>query len=318
MRIGIWHHAVVPVKKYGGTERLVTWLSDTLAGMGHEPVLLVPPGSTSATSRVVHLPPEVFEGAEQDPRFPLDEHLPPDLDVLHRFSEIACQTSVPDLVTIGGNGEPGTYGPRAVFVSRNHMERMRGRHFVHNGLPPGAYDYREQKDDYVLFLSKARWKVKGVDRAERIARRAGVKLIIAGGWRLNLTRKIKSMGMVGGWKKKGLLAGARALLFPIRWEEPFGLVVVEALASGTPVLASRRGSMPELVSEDVGVLCETEDAFVEALRRVDRFDPAACRRRAEERFSARRMAEGYLELYGRLLAGGVEPGGRGPSPGGEA
>lgn len=306
MRIGVWHHEVVPVVEYGGTERLVTWLSDTLAEMGHEPVLLVPPGSSSETCEVVHVPPKVFRGAERDPGFPLDDHLPPGLDVLHRFSEIVCRTSVPDLVTIGGNGEPGSYGPRTVFVSRNHMERMEGRHFVHNGLPPGAYDYREEKDDYVLFLSKARWKVKGVDRAERVAKRAGVELIIAGGWRLNLTRKITSVGMVGGWKKKGLLAGARALIFPIRWEEPFGLVVTEALASGTPVIASRRGSMPELVTGDVGVLCDTEDDFVEALDRVDDLDPRACRRRVEERFTARRMAEDYLELYERVRAGTLE------------
>lgn len=318
MRIGVWHHEVVPVKKYGGTERVVTWLSDALAAMGHQPVLLVPPGSSSDTCEVVHVPTDVFRAAEEEPGFPLDERLPPDLDVLHRFSEIACETSVPDLLTVEGNGEPGSYGPRTVFVSRDHMERMDGSHFVYNGLPPGAYDYREEKDDYVLFLSKVRWKVKGVDRAERVAKRAGVKLVIAGGWRLNLTRTIRSMGMVGGWKKKGLLAGARALLFPIRWEEPFGLVVIEALASGTPVLASRRGSMPELVSGDVGVLCETEDEFVEALGRVDAFDPAACRRRVQERFSARRMAEAYLALYRRLLAGGMEPDADGPSRGGGA
>ena len=112
--------------------------------------------------------------------------------------------------------------------------------------------------------------------------------------------------MVGGEQKRRLLAGARALLFPIRWEEPFGIVVAEALASGTPVIASRRGSLPELVPPEVGFLCDTEDEFVEAVGRIDEIDPAACRRRAEERLDASRMAADYLELYRRALEGRLE------------
>ncbi|MFW6193447.1 MAG: glycosyltransferase [Gemmatimonadota bacterium] len=316
MRVGVWHHRTVPVRKYGGTERVVVWLADALARLGHEPVLLTPPGSRSETARVVPVPPDVLERAEEDPGFHLDPHLPDDLDVLHCHSEVRCRVELPHLVTIHGNGEPGAFGPRHVFVSRDHMERMGGRHFVHNGLDPGDFEYREDKEDWLLFLSKARWSVKGVDRAERIAKRSGDELVIAGGRRFNWSRRITSVGMVDDDRKRGLLAGARGLLFPVRWEEPFGLVVIEALASGTPVLASRRGSMPELVSDDVGVLCETEDDFVEALGRVDAFDPAACRRRVEERFSARRMAEDYLALYRRLLAGQLEPDDSGSGAGG--
>lgn len=302
MRVGIWYHRPVPVEKYGGTERVVVWLADALAALGHEPVLLSPPGTRSGTARVHVLPVDRIERAEEDPDFPLDEHLPPGLDVLHCFSGLAARSSLPRIRTVEGNGEPGTFGPEHVFVSRDHMRRMGGERFVYNGIDPDEFEFRREKEPWFLFLSKARWEVKGVDRAERIARRAGIRLVIAGGWRFNWSRRITSVGMVGGERKRRLLAGARALIFPVRWEEPFGIVVPEALASGTPVIASRRGSLPELVTPDVGFLCDTEDEFVEAVGRVDGIDPEACRRRAVEEFSAERMAREYLEIY-REVAG---------------
>jgi glycosyltransferase involved in cell wall biosynthesis len=305
MRIGLWFHATVPVRRYGGTQRVVVWLADALAELGHEPVLLTPPGSRSRTAEVVALPKRVVRRAESEPAFELDAHLPPGLDILHFHSVVAARTAVPRLTTIHGNGEPGSFGPDAVFVSRDHMERMGGSRYVLHGLPPDACTYRERKRDWLLFLAKVRWKVKGVDRAERVARAAGVPLVIAGGWRLHpFDRSIRSVGMVGGERKRELLADARALLFPVRWEEPFGLAVIEALASGTPVLASQRGSLPELVSPETGFLCDSEEAFVEAVAELDRIEPAACRARVEARFTARRMAEDYLRLYREAAGSG--------------
>jgi glycosyltransferase involved in cell wall biosynthesis len=307
VRVGVWHHRTVPVEKYGGTERVVVWLTDALARLGHEPVLITPPGSRSSTARVAPVPRDVFERAGEDPGFAVDPHLPDGLDVLHCHSVVRGRVDLPRITTVHGNAEPGGFGPRHVFVSRDHMERMGGEHFVHNGVDPEGFEFREEKEDWFLFLSKARWSVKGVDRAERVAKRAGIQLVIAGGWRFNWSRRITSVGMVGEERKRRLLAGARGLIFPVRWEEPFGLVVVEALASGTPVIASRRGSLPELVSADVGFLCDDEDDFVEAVGRVGGIDPAACRRRVEERFTAERMARRYLELYRDAAAGLLAP-----------
>lgn len=306
MRVGIWHHTPVPVRKYGGTERIVYWLADALAGLGHDPVLLTPPGSSSEAAEVVSLPEELFERAERDPELRLDPRLPEGLDALHCFCPFVARSRVPHIETVEGNAMPGPPTPAHVFVSRNHMERMGGRHYVHNGVPVEAFEYRAEKEDWFLFLSKARWEVKGVDRAERIARRAGIQLVIAGGWRFNWSWRLSSVGMVGGERKRRLLAGARAVLFPVRWDEPFGIVVAEALASGTPVIASRRGSLPELVPPHVGFLCDTEDEFVEAVGRIGEIDPAACRRWAEERLGADRMADDYLELYRRAVAGRLE------------
>lgn len=282
------------------------WLASALADCGHDPVLLTPPGTTSPDADVVALPQEVFEQAEVDAELDVDRWLPENLDVLHFFCPASARTTTPRIETIQGNSMAGPPGPEHVFVSRNHMQRMGGRHFVHNAVPVASFEYRSDKEEWFLFLSKARWKVKGVDRAERIARRAGIQLVIAGGWRFNWSRRISSVGMVGGEKKRRLLAGARALLFPVRWEEPFGIVVAEALASGTPVIASRRGSLPELISHDVGFLCDEEDEFVEAVRQIGTVDPAACRRRAADRFDTSRMASDYLELYRRAIAGRLD------------
>lgn len=306
MNVGVWHHTPVPARKYGGTERIVHWLAGALAERGHDVALLTPPGSRSDGAEVVAVPEDVVERAELDGDLDLDRWLPSGLEVLHFHCPVAASTRLPRVTTVHGNSLPRPPAPRHVFVSRNHMERMGGRHFVHNAVPVDEFEFRSEKEDWFLFLSKARWKVKGVDRAERIARRAGIQLVIAGGWRFNWSWRISSVGMVGDERKRRLLSGARALLFPVRWEEPFGLVVAEALASGTPVIASRRGSLPELVTPEVGFLCQGEDEFVEAVGRVGEIDPAACRRRARERFDTDRMAADYLELYRRAVDGRLE------------
>ena len=183
---------------------------------------------------------------------------------------------------------------------------MGGRHFVYNGIDPDDYAFADDKEDFLLFLGLARRRVKGVDRAERIARAAGVRLVIAGGRRFHLSPRIRSVGLEDDRQKRDLLSRARALLNPIRWEEPFGLVVVEALASGTPVLASRRGAMPELITPEVGILCDDDEAFVRGLEGVGAIDAAACRGRVEDCFTHLHMARGYLRLYELAIAGRLD------------
>ncbi len=201
--------------------------------------------------------------------FRLDPWLPDDMDVVHFHSRVAGRLDLPNLTTIHGNGEPGSFGPTDVFVSRDHMRRMRGGNFVYNGVDPADYEFRADKTDQLLFLGLASRRVKGVDRAIRVAKLADRRLLIAGGRGLTLDRRISWGGLVDDVQKRDLLAGACALLNPIRWQEPFGLVVIEALVSGTPVLASPLGAMPELVTPRVGALCETDDG----VRRGDRPDP---------------------------------------------
>jgi glycosyltransferase involved in cell wall biosynthesis len=120
---------------------------------------------------------------------------------------------------------------------------------------------------------------------------------VAGGWRPVVSRWVRFVGSVDGRPKAEALAGARLLWSPVQWDEPFGLTTIEALASGTPVLGTRRGALPEIVTPEVGALGDTLDELLELIPQVERCDPEACRARAERYFHYRVMAEAYLALY---------------------
>lgn len=306
MHVALVTHHRLPVRGYGGTQRVVVWLARALAELGHGVTVVAARGTRLPGLRVREAPARAFRRLYGDSEYDADELVPQDAQVVHFQAPIAARVPKPNLVTIHGNGPPGLYPPNAVFVSRDHMTRLDGRHFVYNGVDPSEYRFGAEKSDYYLFLGKAKWRVKGAGAAERIARRAEIRLVVAGGRRLRWSRKVRWVGTVDGGRKAELLAAARALLFPIQWEEPFGLVVAEAWMSGTPVLAAPRGSMRELVRPQVGRLCATEEEFVEAVGAIERgeltYDPRDCRAYAEERFSHLRMARDYLALYEQAIA----------------
>jgi len=303
VRIGLYFDGPLPVRKYGGTERVIIWLARGLREHGHDPVILARNGTRLDPFPVHELTPSTLRRMAQDPEFRLDPVIPDDVDVIHFHAATAGHLDAPHLTTIHGNARPGRFGGDHVFVSRDHMIRMWGRHFVYNGIDPADYEFRRVKSRELLFLGLASRRVKGVDRAIRIARRADRRLRIAGGWRPSLDRRIRWAGMVDNRRKRQLLAEACALLNPIRWQEPFGLVVVEALVSGTPVIASPLGAMIELVTPQVGALCEDEESFVEAIDRIAEWDPDACRQRVMDHFTHTTMAENYLRLYRKAIAG---------------
>jgi glycosyltransferase involved in cell wall biosynthesis len=236
------------------------------------------------------------------------------VDVAHVHGVSAAGVSIPYLITVQGNSASELApDPHKVFVSADHAKRAGSQAFVYNGVDPDEFIFRERKDDYFLFLSKVSRRVKGVDVALRLARRLGFRLVVAGGSRVGLRKTgglwdslragVHFCGEVGGQKKAELIAGARALLFPIRWDEPFGIVVAEALISGTPVITTPVGAMPELVTPDVGFLCRDEREMADAIRHVGDIAPGACRRRALEHFTSMVCAEKYLRYYERLRAG---------------
>jgi glycosyltransferase involved in cell wall biosynthesis len=132
---------------------------------------------------------------------------------------------------------------------------------------------------------------------------------VAGGWRPSLSRWIRYIGQVGGDRKAALLAGARVFWMPAQWEEPFGITILEALVSGTPVLGTRRGSLPEIISPEVGALGDTVDDLVALRPALDHIDPDACRARIERHFTYRTMTEGYLRMFREYLASGTLPAG---------
>jgi glycosyltransferase involved in cell wall biosynthesis len=191
-------------------------------------------------------------------------------------------------------------------------------HIVPNGVPLATYDYRSVIDDDapLVFLGRIE-EIKGPHLAIEVARRTGLRLIIAGnipseqkGWyeayvapHIDGTR-VCYVGPVDDACKNLLLGSARALLMPILWEEPFGIVMAEAMACGTPVIGFRRGSVPEVVVEGkTGFVVEDLDGLVEAVNRIGTIDRAAVRARVERLYSDEAVVNGYLEVYSRLTTG---------------
>jgi glycosyltransferase involved in cell wall biosynthesis len=257
--------------------------------------------------------------------FPLSRRHPcPHLTTLHG------RLDIPDLRPLYREfaGEP------LVSISDAQRRPLPGANWqgtVHHGLPLDLHTFRERPGQYLAFLGRISPE-KRVDRAIRIASQAGVPLKIAA--KVDVVDRayfegtirpllqgagplVEFVGEIGGQEKDAFLGDALALLFPIGWPEPFGLAMIEALACGTPVIAYRKGSVPEVVEDGVsGFVVETIAQAVQAVGRVAGLSRSRCRQAFEERFGAARMARDYVRLYGRLLgrgglcACGERPGGR--------
>lgn len=288
--------AVFPVPGYGGTERVAYWLGKAQAELGHEVTYLCRPGSSLDFARCLPAP----SGYDD-----LSPHIPKGTDFVQLYGTPQFKLNYPYLVNIGGNGRAGErFDPNTVFVSRDHARRHGWEFFVHNGIDISEYPLSRSREDYILFLAKASWAVKNLKGAIRITREAKQKLYVAGGKAACWHRHVRSFGSVGGQEKLELLQKASALLFPIIWPEPFGLAVVEALACGTPVVATPRGAMPEILTKDCGILADSHEALVAALGKVGSLDPEACRARVAQEFTHIQMAKRYLEYYTRVQSQG--------------
>ena len=306
MHIVQFQHTRVPVEKYGGAQRIVVWLSQALVELGHDVTLLAGRGSNVPGVRVV----EVDAEDVRRPGFDVHRHVPGPVDVMHYHGLVEHPPNVPYVATLHGNLGAGRAAPPYVIcVSENHAQRHGTGTYVYNGARLDEYEFRAQKSDFDLFLARLH-SAKGWRIAARAAKLGRFRLIIAGGWRLSLSRWVRFAGEVGGDEKRELLAGARCLWMPVQWEEPFGLNVVEAFASGTPVLVTPRGALPELLSHDVGGVGGTVEELAALRRRLGAFDPHACRRRAERYFTHIRMARDYVRMYEHLLQHGRLPAGR--------
>lgn len=317
MHITLYHPGDIPVppKLYGGTERVIFWLGKALAQLGHRVTLLARPGSAIPGAELRLL--TAADVAENTwPRL-----VPDDCDVLQLWGPPGLPLKWPFLVTIEGNGQRGeTFPVNTVFVSRAHAANHGSRHFIYNGLDPEEYACGPAREDYAVFLAKARWSVKNFAGAVQVARRAGIELRVLGSrnWPWNVQRLlppirgVRYYGMLGGAAKRELLARARCLIFPVRWHEPFGIALTEALVSGCYVAGTPYGSLPEIVTPAVGTLSARADDLVAAVNAPQRYDPAACRARVLDAglFTHLDMARRYLSYYERLLAhGGIgEPG----------
>lgn len=185
---------------------------------------------------------------------------------------------------------------------------------VYNGIDPNNYAFREVPDNYFLYLGRLN-KEKGIVPALKIAKRAGIKLLVAGNlvggeeWNYFLheiqpllnEENVNFVGQVDFSEKVRLMSGAKALLFPIDRREPFGLVMIEAMACGTPVIAYRKGSVPEVVIDgQTGFIVENEEEMVEAIKNVDKIKRKECRRLVEKKFTINQMVDKYEEIYKKI------------------
>src|SRR5881409_2518219 len=312
MHVVVASHQPLPAKGYGGPQRVVLALVRGLAALGHRVTLLAPPSTRVPEATVVVVPPRKL--AEPTT---LAAFVPRDAEIVHaHFPLRAAPGPVPFVQTIHRNLKPGTPPyPNSIFLSRDHARRHQSDVFVYNGLDPSDYVFRRfprRASQYDLFLG-ALHSTKGYHWAVEAAKRTGHRLIVAGGWRPSFTGSIKFVGEVDGATKAALLARARCLWNPAAWDEPFGLVTIEALLSGTPVLGTRRGALPELITPDAGALCDTMDEMATAAETIHTRSPASCRALAERHFTHLTMAEGYLREYRRVLEGGAPPSDR-PTP----
>ena len=306
MHVALYFHGRLPVRGYGGTQRVVVWLARGLAELGHRVTLLAPAGSKVPEAELLAL----ASADMRHPQFDLTPLLPDSVDILHAHAPLRSPPRCPHLFTLHGNLGPGRSPlPNTIFLSADHARRHGGRAFVYNGVDPSEYVFRAAKDDYDLFLGRLH-SIKGYRWAMEGAKRVGRRLVVAGGWRPSFRRSLRFVGSVDGVRKAELLAGAACLWMPALWDEPFGLTLIEAMMSGTPVLGTRRGALPEIVTEEVGALGDTLEELVHLRTAVGSRNPAACRAYATRWFSHRVMAEEYVRLYRHYLANESLPPGK--------
>ena len=307
MHVVVASHHRLPVEGYGGTQRVVVALVRGLAALGHRVTLIAQPGTkVPEAAKVVEVPGRALSSSAAD----LTPHLPDNTDVVHaHFPLKRGPAGVPFCQTLHGNWKAGVaLMPNTVFLSRDHAKRHGSTAFVYNGLDPADFLFRRVKEKWDLFLGRLH-AAKGYHWAVDAAKRTGRRLIVAGGWRPSFTGAVKYVGEVDGKRKAVLLARARCLWMPAQWDEPFGLTTIEALFSGTPVLGTHRGALPEILTPAVGALADSLDEIIAAAEGIGSREPAACRAHAERHFTHRAMAEAYLRMYEGLRKDGKLPDG---------
>lgn len=329
----------VPPEKYGGTERVVYSLAEGLVGLGHD-VTLLASGDSRTSARLIpcvetHLRPFLeknqrtwlylqWQGFHQALRHLKSEHY----DIVHNHGDwpflIAGTFTCAPMVTTIHNpvqfqlGVPEVYrNYRYISISdaqRKYRPELEYVATIHHGIDVDSFEYNDTPSDYLAFLGRIH-PDKGPEEAIHIARETGSKLIMAAKIdapdRYYYRKKIKPLidgkqiifiGEVAHAAKVALLKNARALLSPIQWDEPFGLTNIEAMACGTPVIAIRRGSLPEIIVDGkTGFLCKTIQKMISRVDDLHKISRRACRQHVQKHFSEQRMAQNHIKVYQKML-----------------
>ena len=327
----------VPPKLSGGTERVVSYLTEELVAQGHE-VTLFASGDSETKAKLVSVCPQALwqpgNYVEPEPHFErMMELVFEDVsrfDVLHFHNEtlqfpFLRSQPCPNVTTWHGSlatwQKPFFDEHKSALVSISDNQRLpileaNWQATIYHGLPRDLYTFRKGPGDYLAFIGRASFG-KRLDRAIRIACHSEMKLKVAAQIDpqdehfkrdieplLDQARDwVEFIGEVGGREKDEFLGNAHALLFPIDWPEPFGLVMIESLACGTPVIAWRNGAVPEVINDGrTGFIVESVEEASQAVRRISGLNREICRQVFEDRFDAARMTREYVEVYQRLVS----------------
>jgi glycosyltransferase involved in cell wall biosynthesis len=333
----------VPPRAYGGTERVVSYLTEALVDMGHDVTLFASGDSLTSANLVSVLPTGLRLSPDRpDPlvwhtiMMDMVHKAASSFDILHFHTDVLqlplvghCET--PCLSTAHGRLDLPDLKPLFrcfpdhPMVSISNSQRaplpsLNWQATVYHGLPPGLYSLHREPEDYFAFVGRISPE-KRADRAIEIARACGTQLRIAAkvdaadAAYYESTIKpllddplVTYVGEIGDDAKNDFIGNARALLMPIDWPEPFGLVMIEALACGTPVIAYANGSVPEVIDHGVtGFVVHNQPEAIAAARAIGRIDRVRCRKVFEQRFAAPVMAANYLEVYRELVEACPEP-----------
>ena len=327
-----------PPRHYGPWELVTSLLTEALVARDVEVTLFATLDSQTAGTLAGVVPHGYSEDPSIDAKVAEALHIAHcferagEFDLIHNQADFmplifARMVETPIVTTIHGFSSPRIlpvyerYDDRVHYVSISDADRapsLRYAATIHHGIRVEAVPYDPHGSEDLQFFGRIH-PDKGAGEAIRAARAAGRRLVMCGlvqdqGYHEREVapfvdgERVAYRGVVGGRERLDLLAGSRGLLHLIGFDEPFGLSVVEAMACGTPVIAYRRGSMAELIEHGVtGFLVDSFDEAVAAIGRLGEIDRAQCRRAVEERFSVARMADEYLALYRRILAGEVAP-----------
>lgn len=329
----------VPPQKYGGTERVISCLTEGLLDAGHRVTLCASGDSATRADLFAAIPEGLRTTGETAAEVPL--HLAmleqvyrraDDFDIIHAHLDhltfpFARRSSTPTVTTMHGRLDlprlPELYREYddMPLISISHAQRRplpgeaRWADNIYHGLPVDHFEPDYETGNYLAFLGRISPE-KRVDSAIRVALETGYPLKIAA--KVDETDRayfeseiepmlddplVEFLGEIDEPHKQPFLADAAALVFMVDWPEPFGLAMIEAMACGTPVIARRCGSIPEVVDEGItGFVCDHESGAIEAVRRLDALDRRACRRQFEQRFTATTMADNYIEAYRSLIA----------------
>jgi glycosyltransferase involved in cell wall biosynthesis len=321
MKIVLIHNGRIPVQSYEDAERVLWWLGKALNTMGHELVFIVKKGSVCPFGHVIF----------RDEKLPLSAQIPTDCDLVHFHDDTLPETDKPFLISCYDNyNSAREFHPNTVFLSANHAKRHQGSVFVHPGIDFEEYGapFIAARRMYFHFLGNAAWSGKNVRGAIDLASQLGARLHVIGGNRVNfrkglritLSPSVRFHGTLMPEGRNAMLNSSKGLIFPVIWNEPFGLAVAESLYFGCPIFGTPHGALPEVLGQkakhkssqngvieayycDYGCLSVKKSELLEALKNADSYDRQKCHDYAVAHFSAEKMAQNYLHLYEKILAG---------------